>query len=140
MEGLGVAASVIAVIELSAKITSVCVQYSRGVKHAAEDIDRLQDEVKSLQDVLQNVKQLLDGPNGARLSASPRLSKEIDGCVSELTTLDQILNPSKSRKAMSRVGFRALKWPFESKAVNEIISRLERCKQLVSLALQVDHV
>lgn len=140
MEGLGVAASVITVIELSAKIASVCVQYSRGVRHAAEDIDRLQHEVKSLQDMLQNVKQLLDGPNGPRFSASLRLSKEIDGCASELTTLDQRLNPSKSRKAMSRVGFRALKWPFESKAVNEIIGRLERRKQLVSLALQVDHV
>jgi conjugal transfer/entry exclusion protein len=109
MEGLGGAASVITVIELSAKITSACVQYSRGVKHAAEDINQLQDEVKSLQDVLQNFKQLLDGLNRARLSAPQRLSKEIDGCGSELSALDQRLNPSKSRKAMSRVGFRALK-------------------------------
>lgn len=138
MEGLGGAASVITVIELSAKVASVCVQYSRGVKHAAEDIDRLQGEVKSLQDVLQHVKQLLDGSNGAQMSASPRLSKEIDGSRSELTALDQRLNSSKSRKAMRRVGFRALKWPFESKAVYEIIGRLERRKQSISLALQVD--
>jgi hypothetical protein len=69
MAGLGEAASVIAVIELSAKIASICVQYSREVKHAAEDIGRLQGEVKSLQYVLQNVKQLLDGCNRARLSA-----------------------------------------------------------------------
>jgi hypothetical protein len=138
MEGLGGAASVITVIELSAKVASVCVQYSRGVKHAAEDIDRLQGEVKSLQDVLQNAKQLLDGSNGARLLASPSLSKEIDGCGSDLIALDQRLNPGKSRKAMSRVGFRALKWPFESKAVHEIIDRLERRKQSISLALQID--
>ena len=89
MEGLGVAASVIAVIELSAKVASVCAQYSHKVKHAAEDIDRLQSEVKSLQDLLQNVKNSLGGPNGARLSASLTLSTEIDGCTSELTTLDQ---------------------------------------------------
>jgi conjugal transfer/entry exclusion protein len=138
MEGLGVAASVLTVIELSAKIASVCVQYSRQVKHAAEDIDRLQGEVKSLQDMLQNVKQLLNSPNGARLSASPTLSKEINGCEFELISLDQRLNPSQSRKAMSRVGFRALKWPFESKAVYEVIGRLERRKQSISLALQVD--
>jgi hypothetical protein len=138
MAGLREAANMIAVIELSAKVASVCVKYSRGIKHAAEDIDRLQGEVKGLQDVLQNVKQLLNGSNSARLSASPRLSKEIDGCRSELTALDQRLNPSKSRKAMRRVGFRALKWPFENKAVYEIISGLERRKQSISLALQVD--
>jgi hypothetical protein len=129
---------VIAVVELSAKVASVCVQYSRGVKHATEDIDRLQVEVKSLQNVLQNVKQLLDGPNGARLSASPRLTKEIDGCRSDLTALDQRLNPSKSRKAISRVSFRALKWPFESKAMYEIIGGLKRRKQSISLTLQVN--
>jgi uncharacterized protein YaaN involved in tellurite resistance len=138
MEGLGVAANVIAVIELSAKVASVCLEYSHAVKNAAKDIDRLQSEVTSLQDVLQNVKQLLDSFNSAKLSASPRLSKEIDGCKSDLTVLDQRLNPSKSRKAMSRVDFRALKWPFESKAVNKIIGRLERRKLSISLAFQVD--
>lgn len=140
MEGLGAAASVIAVIELSAKVASACLKYSYAVKHAAKDIDRLQGEVRSLQDVLKNVQQLLDGSNGARLSASLRLSKEIDGCRPELTALDQRLNPSKAQKAMSRVGFRALKWPFESKAVYEIIGRLERHKQSISLALQVDQM
>jgi hypothetical protein len=90
--------------------------------------------------MLQNVKQFLNGPNRTRLSASLKLSKEIDGCVSELTTLDQILNSNKSRKAISRVGFRALKWPFESKAVNKIISRLKRYKQLVSLVLQINYI
>jgi hypothetical protein len=124
MEGLGVAANVIAVVELSAKVASVCVQYSRAVKHAAKDIDRLQSELKGLQDLLQNVKQLLDGPNGARLSASPTVSKEIDACESQLRALDRRLNPSKSQKAMSRVGFRALKWPFETKEVYEIIGSL----------------
>jgi hypothetical protein len=138
MAGLGEAANVIAVIELSAKVASACLEYSHAVKHAAKDIDQLQREVKSLQALLQNVEQLLDGPNGARLSASLGLSKEIDGCRSELTALDQRLNSSKSRKAMSRVGIRALKWPFESKAVYEIIDRLERRKQSVSLALHID--
>jgi hypothetical protein len=88
MEGLGVAASVITVIELSAKVASVYLEYSHAVKNAAKDIDRLQSEVTSLQDVLQNVKQLLGSLNSARLSAFLRLSKEIDGCRFEFTALD----------------------------------------------------
>jgi Fungal N-terminal domain of STAND proteins len=137
---LSLAVRVFSVIELSAEVGSVCVQYSHEVKHAAEDVDRLQSEVKSLQSVLQNVKQLLDDSNCAKLSTSPMLSKEIDGCKSELTTLDQRLKAGKSRKTMSRVGFQALKWPFESKAVYEIIGRLERHKKSISLALEVDQM
>ena len=136
MAGIGEAASVIAVIDLSAKVALGCLTYSHAVKNAAKDIDRLQSEVNSLKEVLENVKQLLGTSDGARLSASPQLTKDIDGCRSELTTLDQRLNPTKSRKAMSRFGIRALKWPFESKAVYEIIGRLERLKGSISLALQ----
>jgi hypothetical protein len=48
------------------------------------------------------------------------------------------LDPGKTRKAMSRIGFRALKWPFTSKQVDKIISTLEGYEQTFSLALQVD--
>jgi len=138
MEGVGAAASVIAVIELSANIVSVCLQQSHVVKKALKNVDQLQGELKSLQGVLENVKQLLGGPNGARLSASGELSEGIESCKSQLNTLDRRLSPSKSRKAMSRVGLRALKWPLETKEVDKVVRQLERCKQSISLALQVD--
>ena len=138
MEGLGIAASVIAVIELSAKIFSVCVEYSRTVKDATKDISRLQGELKSLQDVLEKIKQLLDGPNGSRLSASLLLSETLKGCLSQLQTLQSRLSPSIPRKYIGRIGLRALKWPFETKEADKIVRQLERCKQSISLALQVD--
>jgi hypothetical protein len=138
MDALGAAASVIAVVELSAKVVSVCVEYSRAIKNATKDIDLLLNELKSLQDVLEKVKQLLDGPNGSRLSASQSLRNGLDSSGSELKTLDQKLEPSISRKRMSRIGLRALKWPFETEEVNKVLGRLERCKQAISLALQLD--
>ncbi len=52
MKGLRETVNVITVIELSAKIASIYIQYSRGIKYAAEDIDRLQNEIKNLQNVL----------------------------------------------------------------------------------------
>jgi hypothetical protein len=48
------------------------------------------------------------------------------------------LNPGKSRKIMSRIGLRALKWPFTSKQVDKIVSTLEGYEQAFTLALQVD--
>jgi hypothetical protein len=88
--------------------------------------------------VLGEVQQLLDGPNSAELSASQKLLEALKDGFSQLKTLDERLNPGKTRKAMSRMGVRALKWPFESKEVDKVINGLEKCKQTVSLALQVD--
>jgi hypothetical protein len=138
MEGLGAAANVIAVVDLCAKVASFCYQYSLAVKHAKNDITRLQGELKSLRDVLGEVQQLLDGPDSAKLSASQKLLEALKDGFSQLKTLDERLNPGKARKAMSRLGVRALKWPFESKEVDKVINGLEKCKQTVSLALQVD--
>jgi hypothetical protein len=59
MDGLGVAASAIAVVELSAKIALLCVQYSLAVKHAEADIERLRGEVNTVTDLLRGVERLL---------------------------------------------------------------------------------
>jgi hypothetical protein len=138
MEGLGVVANVITVVEMSAKIASLCVQYSLAVKHSKADIERLRGEVNRLTDLLRAVERLLQRPDNTQLSTSQKLHDALKDCFSQLTQLDMQLDAGKARKTMSRLGIRALKWPFESKGVEKIINDLERCKQTISLALQVD--
>lgn len=46
MEGIGVAANAIQVVNFSVKIASACLQYAKDVKHAKGDIDRLSKHVK----------------------------------------------------------------------------------------------
>jgi len=41
MDGLSAGASVIAVIDISAKVATLCFQYSAAVKDAIKDIQRL---------------------------------------------------------------------------------------------------
>src|SRR5436309_2245686 len=134
MDGLSGAASVIAVIDLSAKIVSRCFQYSVAVKNAKEDIGSLQREVSRIGDVLEGAKKLLEGSKGMRLLTSQKLSDSLKGCSVQLEELNRRLEPSNTRKAMSRLGVRALKWPFTSKEVEKIIADLERYKQTFSLA------
>jgi len=131
-------ASIIAVVGLSAKIASICARYWLDVKDAEKDITRFQREVGGLEKVLEEVNQLRYGLDGTTLSASQRLFDAISDCYSRLNFLGKRLKPGKTRKAMSRLGIRALRWPFECKEVDKIIHELERCKQTVSLALQVD--
>ncbi|KAI9771033.1 MAG: hypothetical protein M1839_002969 [Geoglossum umbratile] len=140
MDGLSGAASIIAVIDISAKISSLCFQYSVAVKDAKKDVERVQRKVTDIKAVFEKIKQLLDGRDRARFSTIHELTDSLKECVGELEELKAELEPGKTRKAMSRFGVRALKWPFTSKQVEKIVSGLERYEQTFALALQVDQM
>jgi hypothetical protein len=138
MDGLSGAASVIAVIDISAKITSTCYQYAVGVKDAKNDIERVQRKVSDIIHILEKLKQLLDSQDKKRLSTTHSLSDSLKQCFQDMEDMRTKLDPGKTRKTMSRIGFRALKWPFTSKQVDKIVLTLKGYEQTFSLALQVD--
>ncbi|KAM0363089.1 hypothetical protein ACHAO7_011405 [Fusarium culmorum] len=137
-EALGVASSIIAVVDLSAKVFSLCLQYSREVKNAKGDIERLSKEVAAFQDTTKELEALVEGPRGKELSASQQLKSALEDGRSRLEKLEQQLQPPTHRKVMSRFGARAFKWPFECKDVEGTIQNLVRCRDNISLALNID--
>ncbi|PTD03458.1 Vegetative incompatibility protein HET-E-1 [Fusarium culmorum] len=137
-EALGVASSVIAVLDLSAKVFSLCLQYSREVKNAKDDIEKLGKEVAAFQATTEELQTLIDGPRSQELKASQQLKSAIEDGRLRLKKLEQQLQPSTGRKRMSRFGLRALKWPFQSKDAKGTIEDLERCRGNISLALNID--
>lgn len=95
--------------------------------------------LENLRDASNRIRELLDGPDGARLSASEQqISRSAGESESLLRSLHDRLDPGQGRKAMSRIGLRALKWPFESKEAAKIVQDLTRHSQTMTLALQVD--
>jgi len=138
MAGIGEAANVIAVIQISGKILSFCSEYYSKVKSVRKDIERLQGEVKSLNNVLNKVRELLEGPKAARLPASNTLVERIKQCISELEGLRNKLDPGKGQKTMRGRLFRTLKWPFTSEDVDKSIIMLNRQKEALHLALSID--
>ncbi|OAQ74416.1 WD40 repeat-like protein [Purpureocillium lilacinum] len=138
MEGLGIAANVIAVVDLSVKVTALCVNYCKGVKKAKDDIVRLQLEVVGLQSAANSVQELLEGPSGGRLKTSQQLSNAVCHSQSELRAVYQRLRPTSAREAFTRLGFRTLRWPLHSKEVEQIVQNIVRYTQAINLALQVD--
>jgi hypothetical protein len=136
-EALGLAASVIAIIELSAKVASLCFEYYNNVKNARDDIARLQREADRLKDTLKQIQSLLNGPNGAKLRASQNLHNGVADCLLQLADLETKLEPGKRHRVMRHFGGRALKWPFKNEEVEGIVKDLGRCKEMISLGLQV---
>ncbi|KAH6721085.1 hypothetical protein BKA61DRAFT_567690 [Leptodontidium sp. MPI-SDFR-AT-0119] len=74
MDGLSGAASVIAVIDMSAKIFQLCQTYVSAVKEARKDIQRLRDGVTALQDVMTDVRDLAEDSSSSRRSIFSRLN------------------------------------------------------------------
>lgn len=142
MEGLGAAASVIAVVELAAKIASLCLEYSSAVKNARVDIERLRKHTDNLKTTAEGAQKLLQGLHGPRLGTSQNLLEALNNTRLQLghvaTKLDTNLSTGRRAKVMRRVGLRALKWPFESKDVDKIITNLQRGQDSFTAALQID--
>ncbi|KAF8533679.1 vegetative incompatibility protein HET-E-1 [Trichophaea hybrida] len=138
MDPLSLTASIIAVVQISKEILTLCGKYAADVKDAKADIESLTSEVTAFHDVLNKVKDLAEGPNAAELPTLNTLIPTIEHSLSELKDLKTRLNPGKRRKAMKRVGLGALKWPFKSGDVNKFIEALERSKTTISVAFNTD--
>jgi len=137
MDGISAAASVIAAIQIAGQVFDLCRKYYLEVKDARKDIQRLRDEVTSLQDVLINVADLTDAPGSAKSSilALNQPDGPVQQCRTELIRLATKLDPGQGKDKMTQLGLRALKWPFSSKEIDKAITTIGRHKMTFNLAL-----
>lgn len=137
MDGLSVAASVIAVVDVSAKILVLCSQYYKAVAGARADISRLQTQLQGIKTTLEHAKALVESPQGASLTTSRDLQNQLSECHSVLQTLASKLEAGTD-KAKRRAWLRSLKWPFSSKETEGTLLTLERYHRRIMDGLQID--
>lgn len=157
----------IAVVDISAKIISIITKYYTGVKNAKAEVQQLFDEMTSFHGTLGKVQQLVESRGSSKLPASAATATAVeqslrysrlykwesstriavdcfthnansDWCYSELVELENRSNPTKRGKMMGRVGMRALAWPLTRKQADDCITKLERHKATLSVALNTD--
>lgn len=144
MEAVAATASVITLVEVSAKIATGLLQYTTAVRAASSEITHFHQSLESLRNVLEQSKQLLDRHDAARLLASQNLLDALKDCRSQLEELQQKLHKrlpkpdSKRSKIVGSIGASSLLWPFQSKEVEKLVDRFERWKATINLALMVD--
>ncbi|EJP61423.1 vegetative incompatibility protein HET-E-1 [Beauveria bassiana ARSEF 2860] len=138
MDGLSIAASIIAVVDVSVKVITLCSQYSKAVANAGDDIARLATLVKGLKTTLDHAKALIEAPQGASLSTSHDLQEQLVGCQTTLRELNKKLEPGVARASKHRFWARALKWPFSHGELEATVSILEHYHRRIMDGLQID--
>lgn len=150
MEALGSAASIVSIIQITGSVIKICRGYVGEVKDAKEDIQYLVKVVEDFQVVLRKLHSLLDGENGQKLPVTQVLSRTILECQRDLERLTKKLHAARPKeknlgnrkrdKVVSYFDWRSIKWPFERKEVEKIVTRIEKYKRVFLTALQLDLV
>lgn len=137
---LSMAASIIAVIQITGSVVSLCYDYRSGAQNASKEMKQLTDEVISLRDVLEAILKLVDEGSTENFHLSTlKLLTQTDGplskCKTEMKLLEAELKPAMGIRAVART----LKWPFARGEVERKVERLNRLKGSLTLALVTDH-
>lgn len=123
MDGVCAAASIVAVLDITAKVTTLCGKYISKVRNAPNEIEQLRSLVQALNGVFSKLR---DKPSNVDADV-------VQKCIKDLTTIQERLNEQSS---MKRLGLRALKWPFSSKEMSEKVQALERYLAIFSTSIQ----
>ncbi|KAF7557074.1 hypothetical protein G7Z17_g893 [Cylindrodendrum hubeiense] len=130
---LSTAASIIAVVQLSTQI----VGYIVGVTGATKERRRLREEIIACESILLQIHDHCDESEGEtqwweKIMALEGQSTPLYRLSVTMNVIKTKLEPRKgSRKALS-----SLKWPFDEKEIDQLISAIQREKRLLQLALK----
>ncbi|KAJ4219305.1 hypothetical protein NW760_012644 [Fusarium oxysporum] len=129
-EVLGIAASVIAVVDLLAKVVSLCSQYSDQV-NARDDIEQLSEAIVALETTTKKMLTYILGRRGMDPEASQQLRSVMRKSHSRFERLKQQLQPSNSLKITGSSDLPVIDWQFTREDVEETVRGLERCRRRI---------
>ncbi|RYP77300.1 hypothetical protein DL769_003449 [Monosporascus sp. CRB-8-3] len=136
MDPLSVTASIIAALQLSAKVLA----YLNDVKDASKDRTLCAIETSNMYRLLFNLRDRVEEGDFEKpwYTAVRALAVEngpLDQFKQALETLQTMLTDGGRLKKVGE----ALMWKFKKEEVASILGRMERLKSLVEIALQMDH-
>jgi hypothetical protein len=142
MDPLSIAASLIAVLQISGTVISALYEYRKGVKDASKDAVDIIEELNSLRRVLESLliateKEESRVEGVSRLSTFRQLAEpngELERCKTDLMALNAKLQPETGWGGLRR----ALKWPLKKSEVQSTLNSLHRAKGTLHLALSTD--
>lgn len=136
MDVISAGASVIAVTQISTKLAALCWDFFSEVKEAKKDIQRFHNEATTLENVLIDLRDKVNTPDGTKLTNLDMSLKQCQSTLEEL--VGKLEKAAGNDKTMNRYGGRAFRWPFSSNDVQKAIETMERYKNMFVVVLTID--
>ena len=143
MDGLSAFTTALTVVQTAWQAYDLCRTYYSEVKEARSDIQRLRQEMVSLEIILTSVSDLAKDPDSGNSSNVGHLTEKdgpLQQCHELLKKLVAKLSIGEGKKRMRHYGMRALKWPLNSKDIEKFQTSIERHKATFTAALTVKNV
>lgn len=137
MDPLSVTASIIAVLQLSAKVLG----YLNDVKDASKDRVKCAVEASNVHSLLINLRfRLEEGNVDAPWFTAVRALGVENGPLDQFKQALEALQTQMTDGGRLQQAGKALVWKFKKEEIAGILVRIERLKTLVGIALQMDHL
>ena len=134
---VALAASIVQLINT----TMTAIKYLNDVKDAPKDRSRLALEATSLLMLLTDLRYRVEevGASDLRLTAVASLGVEKGPLEQFKDAMETLIRKLKPKTGMEKLGM-ALLWSLDKKEIDDLLSKIERLKSLIGLALQSDHL
>jgi hypothetical protein len=148
MDPLSITASIIAILQITNAVVSICYDYSSATRNSSQEL--VIEEVKSLRNILENLEQLAKRAEVGDPTAEQRLPAlkllcepggpmvksllELGRLQKKLTPPDWVGQDRSTRKAIVL----ALGWPLKEGDTNKTLEKIGRFKYTLGLALTAD--
>ena len=137
MDGLSAAASIIAVLQLTGNV----ITYLNDVKDAPKECQQCTIEASNLQNLLINLRYRFEQTQKGDpwFIAIRALTVENGPFDQYKQALEQLLSKVETQHVGQKIR-RRLFWTFSKTEIANILTRMERLKSLVTIALEMDHL
>jgi len=137
MDPLSITGTLIAVVQITTSVISICYDYRSGVASASRDVVQITESLNSLKEVLESLLRLIETTKAGELSTVELLARDggtLQSCQAELERLRGKLEPEKGWRKLRN----SLVWPLKEGEMRRALEALERWKSTMQLALSVD--
>ena len=153
MDPLSITASIIAVLQATNAVVSICKDYRSAAKASSWEYSQVISELESLRNVLKSLAELASNSISTRGKSDPSLSMltkfcdpsvgQLGKCLAELETLKGELAPpswSGVDGSKRRALIQALGWPLKRDETIKTLESIGRFKATLGLALSSDQM
>jgi hypothetical protein len=145
-EAFGVAAGVIAVVQVTKSILAICNESKNALRDALWELPRIKKEMEDLLSVLQPLEQLAKSAEPCNSAQLPNLSLLcgrdglLEACLNEIKRLEEKLKSDSTKKSglKRKALVQSLRKPSKEDETDIALETISRYKATLHLALTAD--